>query len=326
MESGCTSKTGSSVYNPPSLIPNDKAQRSRMRDLNKGSSMNQPSPPEPLLACRTVPPSTPEASGYAGSLPAYAESGPCSSNAGEIGSYRTADLKLAIALYSRSTIKCNVPWKGPIEMLELLPQDIDAYCRSHTSAEAPIFKEIIDYTNASESTPQMLSGYLVGAVLQLLIRSLGATRVVEVGSFTGYGTLKMAEALPPEGEVHALELDASRGHKIREFSRLAGWESKVKIHIGPALESLQELAGPFDLAFIDADKENYPNYYAACKALVRRGGVIVIDNALFSGQVLDPQQPAAQAIDDTNTLITDDSDVANVLLPLRDGLMIAQLL
>lgn len=207
-------------------------------------------------------------------------------------------------------------------MLDLLPDDIDAYCRSNTTAEAPIFEEIIAYTNSKETYPQMLSGYLVGAVLQLLLRCSNARRVLEVGAFTGYGTLKMAEALPPDGEVHALELEADRGEKIREFAKQAGWGSKVRVHAGPALESLKNLIGPFDLAFIDADKENYPNYYSACKALLRKGGLIVIDNALFSGRVLEPDSGSAKAIDETNALITADPEVTNVLLPIRDGLMI----
>ncbi len=209
-------------------------------------------------------------------------------------------------------------------MLSFLPEELEAYCRRQTSPGDPIYHELEAYTQANTDMPQMLAGYQVGALLQLLVRSLGARRVVEVGSFTGYTSLKLAEAMAPGGEMHACEIDANYVDIIREFAARAAWGDRITVHHGPASDTLAGLKPPFDLAFIDADKENYRRYYLACKSLLRPGGVIVLDNALWSGRVLDPTDAASRAIHQTNAFITADSEVTNVLLPIRDGLMLAQ--
>ncbi len=208
-------------------------------------------------------------------------------------------------------------------MLDLVPDEIAAYCRRHTTPDDSLYQEIIDYTQANESVPQMLSGYQVGAFLQLLVRTLKAKRVLEIGTFTGYSALKLAEALPEDGEVHTCDIDATHVQIARRYAAQAAWGQRVTVHLGPALETVAGLEGPFDLAFIDADKENYPHYYRACLPLMRTGGVLVLDNALLSGRVVGPLDPQTSAIDETNALITADPQVTNVLLPIRDGLMVA---
>ncbi|MEE9161951.1 MAG: class I SAM-dependent methyltransferase [Candidatus Neomarinimicrobiota bacterium] len=209
-------------------------------------------------------------------------------------------------------------------MLSFLTEELEAYCRRQTTPDDPIYQELEAYTRANTEMPQMLAGYQVGALLQLLVRSLGARRVVEVGTFTGYTSLKLAEALPPDGKVHTCEINASYVDIVREFASRVAWGDRIIVHHGPARDTLAGLKPPFDLAFIDADKENYRRYYLACKSLLRPGGVIVLDNALWSGRVLDPPDAASRAIHLTNAFVTGDAEVTNVLLPIRDGLMLAQ--
>ena len=123
--------------------------------------------------------------------------------------------------------------------------------------------------------------------------------------------------------MHTCELNRTYVGIVREFAGRVAWGAKITVHHGPAVESIARLAAPFDLAFIDADKENYPRYYRDCKALLRPGGVIVLDNALWSGRVVKPEDDASRAIAETNALITADPEVTNLLLPVRDGLMVA---
>ena len=208
-------------------------------------------------------------------------------------------------------------------MLSLIPEELEAYCRQHSSTEDPIYRELEAYTRANTDMPQMLAGYQVGGFLQLLVRSLGARRILEVGSFTGCTALRLAEAIPPDGEVHACELNRTYVGIIREFAGRVAWGDRITVHHGPAVESIAGLAAPFDLVFIDADKGNYPRYYRDCKALLRPGGVMVLDNALWGGRVVNPQDDASRAIAATNALITADPEVTNLLLPVRDGLMVA---
>ena len=209
-------------------------------------------------------------------------------------------------------------------MLNFVPENILDYCRAHSSAEDPIYQEITAYTYDHEEAPQMLSGPDVGALLQLLVRSLGATRILELGAFTGYSALKMAEAQPPDGELHTCEIDPQRAATINKFAEQVPWGKNLHVHVGPALDTLSALDGPFDFVFIDADKENYPAYAMAAKKLLRHNGLMVLDNALWSGRVIDPQDAETQAIDAANRAIQEDPDLINMLLPIRDGLMVAQ--
>lgn len=209
-------------------------------------------------------------------------------------------------------------------MLNLIPDDIAAYCRDHSDPEAPIYQEITAYTEAEEDYPAMLSGPAVGAVLQLLVRLLQARQVLEIGAFTGYSALKLAEAQPVDGEVHTCEVDPGHAATVRRFASAVDWGSHIQVHEGPALETLKSLPGPFDLVFIDADKENYPAYAMAGKDRLRTGGLLVLDNALWSGKVLHPDDADSRAIAAANSAIRNDPRLSSLLLPVRDGLMLAQ--
>jgi caffeoyl-CoA O-methyltransferase len=142
--------------------------------------------------------------------------------------------------------------------------------------------------------------------------------------FTGYSALKFAEAIPEDGVVFACEIDKERIQFASKYFARSPWGNKINILIGPALESIKNLSKTFDIIFIDADKENYPHYYENAINLVRKGGLIILDNALWGGSVLNPEEQSDKMIAKTNDIISKDSRVMNQLVPLRDGLMIAQ--
>ena len=197
------------------------------------------------------------------------------------------------------------------------------YCKDQSSADSILLTELEKYTWDNEDVPQMISGQLVGNFLQSAIKMIQAQYIVEVGTFTGYSALKMAEALPVNGEVHTCELMDKHARTAQSFFDRSKHGSKITIHRGPALESLEQMkSGSFDLAFIDADKSNYLEYYSRCITLIRCGGAIVLDNMLWGGDVLDPQDEDAKALRKTGEFIQNDARVFNTLLPIRDGLML----
>ena len=197
------------------------------------------------------------------------------------------------------------------------------YCRDHSQADSSLLMELINYTWENEEIPQMISGQLVGNFLKSLIKLLRAKRIVEVGTFTGYSALQMAEALPKDGEIHTCELMEKHAKTAQSFFDRSDYGNKITIHQGSALNSLELLqAGSFDMAFIDADKTNYLEYYQRCLALIKKGGVIILDNMLWGGDVLDPQDDDTKALRKTGDFIQSDNRVFNTLLPIRDGLML----
>jgi caffeoyl-CoA O-methyltransferase len=155
---------------------------------------------------------------------------------------------------------------------------------------------------------------------------MGARRVIEIGTFTGYSGLSMAEALPDEGELITCDIDPHATRIAREFFDKSPHGKKITIRLGDALETLRGLPSsqPFDLAFIDADKERYVDYYDALVPLIRPNGLIVADNTLWSGKVVDPQDASTRAIVAFNARVTADPRVENVLLSVRDGVMLAR--
>lgn len=209
-------------------------------------------------------------------------------------------------------------------MLKFLPEEIDNYCLRHSQDELEIYRKLTSETYSSCERPQMLSGPIVGTILQFLVRLSQARRVLEVGMFTGYSALKMAEALEEGGEVLSCEIDPANIAIARHYFDQVHWGKQITVLEGPALDSLANLALPIDLVFIDADKANYLNYYKRAIELTRPEGIIILDNALWSGRVIEPEDDATQAIAKTNKFIQEDNRVWNVLLPIRDGLMVVQ--
>ena len=208
--------------------------------------------------------------------------------------------------------------------MEFLPEEIEDYCRRHSQDELEIYRQLTAETYESCQIPQMLSGPIVGTILQFFVRLTQARRVLEVGMFTGYSALKMAEALDEDGELLTCEIDPSHISIAKNYFQKVPWGKRITVLEGLALDSLASLEQPFDLTFIDADKINYLNYYKRALELTRSGGIIVLDNALWSGRVIMPEDDGSRTIAETNDFIQKDDFVWNVLLPIRDGLMVVQ--
>ena len=207
-------------------------------------------------------------------------------------------------------------------MLTLSNPGIDEYAQSKTQATSPLLDELQRETYEKMQWPQMLTGRIEGSLLKILIGITGAKSVLEIGMFTGYSALTMAEALPADGHIVTMELNPETIKFASKYFAKSEHGKKIEIKEGPAMESLKKLHGPFDLVFIDADKENYLNYYETVLPMVRTGGVIVIDNVLWSGKVLNPSDESDHAICALNDRVSKDERVDRVLLTVRDGIFL----
>jgi len=207
--------------------------------------------------------------------------------------------------------------------LTLVPEPIEEYAAEHTEAPAPIFEKLREETYSKMSLPQMQVGRNEGTFLKLLVRLSRAKRVLEIGMFTGYSGLMMAEGLPDDGELITCDVDPKAEAMAKRYFAQSPHGKKIHIRMGPALETIKTLKGPIDMVFIDADKENYPKYYDAVLPLLRKGGLLVADNVLWSGRVLDPKEETDRAIVEFNDKVAKDARVEKVLLSVRDGMMLA---
>lgn len=207
--------------------------------------------------------------------------------------------------------------------LPLVPPAIEAYAQAHSEPPDPLLEELAQVTRARTAAPQMQVGPLEGAFLRLLVRLSGARRVLELGTFTGYSALCMAAALPDDGTLTTLDVDPEATRIAQDFFARSPHGRKVTLRLGPALETLATLSGPFDLAFIDADKVNYAAYFDAVVPLLRPGGLLVADNTLWSGRVLAPASASDQALVAFNAKVARDPRVEKVLLTVRDGVTLA---
>ena len=203
------------------------------------------------------------------------------------------------------------------------PEEIESYCKSYSLKDTLLLQELTKTTWNSEEIPQMLSGSLVGGLLQTLIRISGAVNVLEIGMFTGYSALKMAEALPQNGTLDTCELMDKHIKTATEWFKKSKNGFKITVHKGPAVQSLEKMKGLlFDMVFIDADKVNYPKYHKVALKLLKIGGIGVLDNMLWSGKVIDPLDKESIALRETAELIINNDRLSPLLLPVRDGVMI----
>ena len=204
--------------------------------------------------------------------------------------------------------------------MDFINEDIENYAHEHTQSEGELLAQLEKETYENLEIPQMTTGRIEGRFLTMLAQLIGAKRILEIGTFGGYASLSMAEALPDDGELITCDVDPIAIAFAKRFFAKSEHGKKITLMEGPALESLKTLSGPLDMAFIDADKENYWNYYEAILPMIRPGGLIVVDNVLWSGRVLNPVDASDKAIHQFNERIKNDARVESVLLTVRDGI------
>ncbi len=204
----------------------------------------------------------------------------------------------------------------------IVPDEIEAYAVAHSTPPSPLLETVARTTRASMEGHGMMVGPLEGRLLEFLVHLSGARRVLEIGTFTGYSALSMAAALPADGTIVTCEIDPERAAVARRHFDASPLGDRIRLRLGPALDTLATLDGPFDLVFIDADKENYRNYYEAVLPLLADGGVIAVDNVLWQGRVLDlsDDSPSTRGIVELNDLVRHDPRVVCVMLTVRDGM------
>ena len=200
---------------------------------------------------------------------------------------------------------------------------VEQFAHDHTEAETDLYVRLREETYRAMQSPQMQVDVIEGRFLQMLVRLSSAKRILELGMFTGYSALMMAEALPDNGHLITCEIDPKAEAIARRYFAESPHGDKITIRMGPALDTIKTLADPLDLVFIDADKLNYSNYYEACLPLLKSGGLVVADNVLWSGKVLHPKDAEDHAIVAFNRLVQSDPRVENVCLTVRDGMMLA---
>lgn len=207
-------------------------------------------------------------------------------------------------------------------MIELRPWGIERYAERHSKPLSIVHEKLWLETYRKTNSAEKLVGALEAEFLKMLVLMTGARRILEIGTFTGFSTLALAEALPRDGRIVTYEIDPEMAEIARGYFSETAHGSKIEVKQGPALASLKVITGPFDLCLIDADKENYGQYFDRCMELLRSKGIIVLDKMFANGGVLNPSSTAAEATDTLNKRIRNDPRVENVLLPLWDGVML----
>jgi caffeoyl-CoA O-methyltransferase len=207
----------------------------------------------------------------------------------------------------------------------MIHPDIETYAEQHSKAESAVLQKLFRETHLKTLHPRMLAGALQGKLLKLISQMIQAEKILEIGTFTGYSAICLAEGLGKSGIVHTIEINPELEDIAVKYFKEAEMSEKIRLHIGNALEIIPDIDESFDLVFLDADKENYCRYYELVFDKIKKGGFMLADNVLWSGKVLekpDPNDKDAIGIIAFNEMITKDERVDNLLLPFRDGLMI----
>jgi caffeoyl-CoA O-methyltransferase len=208
--------------------------------------------------------------------------------------------------------------------MELTNSLAQQYSEKYTSAEDELLKEVADFTYKYHPHSHMLSGHLQGKLLEMISCMIHPKRILEVGTFTGYSALCLANGLTEEGQLHTIELREEDAVRAKSYFDRSFFKEKIILHIGDALKIIGELNEIWDLVFIDADKENYLNYFNRIFSQVKQGGFILADNVLFHGQVLEKEIKGknAKAIQQFNDYVFERTDVEKLMLPVRDGVYV----
>lgn len=209
--------------------------------------------------------------------------------------------------------------------MEFIKEELAQYVEEHSQQESELLRRINRETHLEVLRPRMLSGHLQGRVLSMLSKMIRPMNVLEIGTYTGYSALCIAEGLAPEGKLITIDKNEELEARVHGYIEESGFGSQIELKIGDAIEIIPALDHRFDLVFIDADKSNYLNYFNLVMNHLKSGGYIIADNVLWSGKVIEPvlaDDVDTQALQEFNQAIREDERVENVLFPIRDGLMI----
>lgn len=211
--------------------------------------------------------------------------------------------------------------------MDFLPEKLDDYVVSHSQAEPKLLKELNRETWQTVLNPRMLSGGFQGRVLSMISKLIQPKNILEIGTYTGYSALCMAEGMLPEGKLHTIDKNEELYDLQRKYFDKSNFGSQIKQYVGNALQIIPSIEDSFDLVFIDADKSNYSNYFNLIIEKMNSGGVILSDNVLWSGKViekLNPKDIDTAALLEFNKLMNEDDRIETVLLPIRDGLTLSR--
>lgn len=212
--------------------------------------------------------------------------------------------------------------------MDFLDDRLEEFVGKHSASEPQLLAELNRETWAKVLQPRMLSGHIQGRVLSMFSKMIKPKRILEIGTYTGYSALCMAEGLIEGGKLHTVDINEELEDMIRGYFQKAGAEQQIELHIGNALEIIPSLEEDWDLVFIDADKENYSRYYQLLIDKMKSGSYIIADNVLWSGKVVEPYESLdeeTKALIDYSKMVQEDERVENVLFPIRDGLQIARI-
>ncbi|RZJ71417.1 O-methyltransferase [Flavobacterium sp.] len=213
--------------------------------------------------------------------------------------------------------------------MHFISEELENYTERHSQPEPQLLAELNRETHQKILQPRMLSGHLQGRVLSMLSKIISPENILEIGTFTGYATLCLAEGLKKNGTIDTIDNNEELFGFQRKYFDKSSWKDQIFQHLGNALEIIPNLGKKYDLVFIDADKPNYANYFEAIVPMMNQGGIILSDNVLWSGKVLGeikPNDKSTIALLDYNKMINEDPRVETVLLPIRDGLTVSRLI
>ena len=213
--------------------------------------------------------------------------------------------------------------------MHFISPELENYVEKHSAPEPPLLAALNMETFQKILLPRMLSGHYQGRVLSLLSKLVRPEKILEIGTFTGYATLCLCEGLRENGHVHTIDLNEELYDFQRKYFDRSDWENQITQHLGEALDVIPTLQDKFDLVFLDADKENYLAYFELIVPKMNRGGIILSDNVLWSGKVLEPangKDKATQILQQFNIAVNTDSRVETILLPIRDGLTVCRVI
>jgi len=209
--------------------------------------------------------------------------------------------------------------------MQLTSPEINSYCEAHTTDLSPLFQKLREETYAKTTAPNMQVGKIEGSLLRMLVAITNAKNILELGTFTGFSALAMAEALPADGKLITCDIDEKNTSIAREYWSMSPHGEKIELKIGSALDTLKKITSESqDIIFIDADKANYTNYWELCVPLLKKNALLIVDNVLWSGRVLNPQESSDHHIAAFNEHAKKDSRVEVLMLPVRDGILLAR--